>query len=383
MELDLNEFGKNYVTFKNYVFYGVILIGIIYIAVLFLGDDESIGVSFLAIQFLSSICLLLLPVSIILAFIKKTRKLGGAFLYFVAVIFLVYWWIAGLTLIHQKSGFIWSLVGIGLSLVTMGFGMFLVVVISAILHKAWSAVLIFIGFPLLSKIVMNVGVWLMEITPEQVKEKIVKFEEEQDSEIKEIEEKLNKKELELAQMDKEFENDFEDEDEDDWDEYYDNLSEEELRKELEKSEKELEDLEEQIRETQIEEAESRGELVNMMFNDSNVADFVNETYEQMDLEEGTFEKYSRDALVEWKKGNRKKSLNLYNKAIEINPDDAIDLMNRGNLKIELGLFDEGIEDLETARNINPTLPTDNAIIFKSLFSEMREVIRQKMLNNDN
>lgn len=200
MELDLNEFGKNYVTFKNYIFYGVILIGIIYIAVLFLGDDESMGVSFLVIQFLSSISLLLLPVSIILAFIKKTRKLGGAFLYFVAVIFLVYWWIAGLTLIHQKSGYIWSLVGIGLSLVTMGFGMFLVVVISAILHKAWSAVLIFIGFPLLSKIVMNVGVWLMEITPEQVREKIIKFEAEKDSELEEIEEKLNEKELELAQM---------------------------------------------------------------------------------------------------------------------------------------------------------------------------------------
>lgn len=65
MELDLNEFGKRYVTFKNYVFYGVIVLGIIYIAVLFLGDDESKGVSFLTIQFFSSFGLLLLPIGIL------------------------------------------------------------------------------------------------------------------------------------------------------------------------------------------------------------------------------------------------------------------------------------------------------------------------------
>lgn len=345
-------------------------------------------------------------------------------MYFVAVTFLVYWWIAGLTLVHQKSGVVAAIIGIGLSIFTSGFGMFLVVVISAILHKSWSGVLIFIGFPMLSKVVMNTGLWLMEITPEQVKEKILKFEEEQDSEINEIEKNLNKKESELTQMDKELEelneileNDFEDDDEDWDDEYYDSISEEEIKAEIErleieaqKFEIEAQELEKEIKEgekakqeiqekmtllnkesegykTQIEFIESlrgkdQNELYKMMQENPALKEIVFELLEDQEIEEGTYDKFVRDALIEWRKGNRETALALYNKTLEINPNDALDLLNRGNLLIEMGRFDEGITDLEKARSINPELPTQLIEMLKIMSPEVRENFRQNMLKKN-
>lgn len=431
MELDLNQFGKRYVNFTTYLLSAVILFGLVFIILLFLGDGEAAGKIFLALQMISGLVLLLLPVGIILAIIAKTRKLGGAFLYFIAVISLVYWWIAGLLLLLDKGGTVWAVVGIVSSFFTGGFGLFFVTVISAILHRSWEGVLLFIGIPLICKAVMNFSKFLMEITPAQVGQKIKLFEKKQESEIQAMDEKIEnfrikkvKKQSQVALSEEELEepedyNDYLEGDfEDELDEDYENLDEEELLLEIERLEKELAENEAKLKEeaeteatleaklrrkkeeirqanqevldarkklTEIQnnEAEIQDEIAKMMRENPAMAEIIYESLEELDLESGTSEKYSRDALIAQRKGDRIKAVALYTKALEIDSDDAINLLNRGNLLIELGRFDEGIADLEVASKINPTLPTHNAILFKNMPAEMREALRQRMIEKDN
>lgn len=85
------------------------------------------------------------------------------------------------------------------------------------------------------------------------------------------------------------------------------------------------------------------------------------------------------ALDEWRLGNRQEAYALYSQAIKWHPDHAVALLNRGNLQIEMGMFDDGIEDLEKARALDPTLPCENATLFKQLSPEMRELVRQSLL----
>lgn len=104
-------------------------------------------------------------------------------------------------------------------------------------------------------------------------------------------------------------------------------------------------------------------------------------YNKSDPEKVSLEQYKREALIEWKRGNRDKSLQLYTKAIEIDPNDGVAILNRGNLQIEMGYFDAGISDLEKVREIDPNLPWQNAVIFKMLDPETREAVRQRILRN--
>jgi hypothetical protein len=53
------------------------------------------------------------------------------------------------------------------------------------------------------------------------------------------------------------------------------------------------------------------------------------------------------------------------------------------LQLELGNFDEGIYDLERAVELDPELPTHNATLFKVMPPEMRESVRQRMLEKLN
>lgn len=438
MEVNLNQFGKRYVNFTTYLLNAVLLFGVVFILLLFLSDGEATGKIFLALQVISGFVLLLLPAGIILAIIAKTKKLGGAVLYFIAAVSLVYWWIAGLLLLLDKGGTIWAVVGIVLSFFTGGFGLFFVTVVSAILPRSWEGVLLFIGIPLLCKAVMNFSKFLMEIAPAQIEQKIKLFEKEQEREIQAIDEKIKnlrprkiEKQSQVALSDEElgesedyndyFEDDFEDELGDD----YEDLDEEELFLEIERLELETERLEKELTEnnaklkeqtetetaleiklrrkkeeveqanqevlnirkklTEIQnnETEIQNEIARMMQENPAMAEIIYESLEELDLENETAEKYSRDALIAQRKGDRIKAVALYTKALEIDSDDAINLLNRGNLLIELGRFDEGIEDLEIASEINPTLPTHNAILFKNMPDEMREAIRQKMLEKDN
>jgi hypothetical protein len=120
-------------------------------------------------------------------------------------------------------------------------------------------------------------------------------------------------------------------------------------------------------------------VLNLMHENPTFAEAVFENYKEQPLKEGTNERYERDALVAWKKGDRETALHLYNEAIDLDPDNAVALLNRGNLQIELGNFDEGIDDLERASELDPQLPTYNATLFKDMPPEMRESVRQRML----
>jgi tetratricopeptide (TPR) repeat protein len=108
-------------------------------------------------------------------------------------------------------------------------------------------------------------------------------------------------------------------------------------------------------------------------------DLVHQEYSQLDLEEGTSARNTRDAIVAWKKGDRELALRLFTTAIDIDPNDAGALLNRGNLQLELGLYESGIRDLEKAGEIDPELPWQNALLFKMLNAEERENTRQTML----
>ena len=72
-------------------------------------------------------------------------------------------------------------------------------------------------------------------------------------------------------------------------------------------------------------------------------------------------------------------MRLYDKAIDLDPDDAVALLNRGNLQLEMGRFDAGIADIEEAREMVPELPCENADLFKMLSPEMREEVRQRIV----
>jgi tetratricopeptide (TPR) repeat protein len=124
-------------------------------------------------------------------------------------------------------------------------------------------------------------------------------------------------------------------------------------------------------------------VLNLMRENPASAEAVLEDYKEKPLEEGTTERYERDALVAWKRGDRETALHLYNEAIDIDSDNAVALLNRGNLQIELGNFDEGINDLERASELDPKLPTHNATLFKDMPPEMRESVRQRMLEKLN
>ncbi len=52
-------------------------------------------------------------------------------------------------------------------------------------------------------------------------------------------------------------------------------------------------------------------------------------------------------------GNHEKAIHYYNKAIEINPQDAEAYFNRGNVKAALGNHEEAIQDYNKALEINP------------------------------
>jgi hypothetical protein len=120
-------------------------------------------------------------------------------------------------------------------------------------------------------------------------------------------------------------------------------------------------------------------VLGIMHENPAFAEAVLEEYEERPLAEGTSERYERDALVSWRGGDRETALRLYNKAIDLDRENAMALLNRGNLQIELGNFDEGISDLERASELDSELPTQNALLFKDMPSEIREAVRQRML----
>lgn len=89
-------------------------------------------------------------------------------------------------------------------------------------------------------------------------------------------------------------------------------------------------------------------------------------YEPQSLPPGTPEEIALRALTIWQNGNREAALDLYNKAITLMPDEASLYLNRGNLKMELGLIDEAIQDLQEAVSRESTLPAGNLALCNML-----------------
>lgn len=65
---------------------------------------------------------------------------------------------------------------------------------------------------------------------------------------------------------------------------------------------------------------------------------------------------NQKALQMWRLGHRQKALDYYNQAIVIAPNDAVLLLNRANLQVELGNVSEALHDYERARCGQPALP---------------------------
>jgi len=85
------------------------------------------------------------------------------------------------------------------------------------------------------------------------------------------------------------------------------------------------------------------------------------------------------ALASWRNDDRESALRSYTTALMLDSEYAVVLLNRGNLQLEMGLFEDGIADLEKARTLDPSLPCGNAEIFKHLSPDLREAVRQSML----
>lgn len=109
--------------------------------------------------------------------------------------------------------------------------------------------------------------------------------------------------------------------------------------------------------------------------------FVEDLLLEAETEEGTPERWVRDAVLSWRQGDRETALALFTSALEMDPDNGTTLLNRGNLQLEMGYFEDGIRELERARDIDPELPWQNALLFKALDSHAREMTRQATLKN--
>ena len=110
-----------------------------------------------------------------------------------------------------------------------------------------------------------------------------------------------------------------------------------------------------------------------------VEDILFEASSESGIREGTSDRYVRDAFLAWRRRDHETALDLLTKCIELDPNDGVAFLNRGNLQLEMGYFEDGIADLERARDIDPELPWQNALVFKMLKPEARERARQAML----
>jgi tetratricopeptide (TPR) repeat protein len=135
-----------------------------------------------------------------------------------------------------------------------------------------------------------------------------------------------------------------------------------LREEILNEEQRLDDEFDQVL-TDIEQAKSNAEVVRLQ----KEVDKVKAEYEAM------------CALASWRNDDRESALRSYTTALMLDSEYAVALLNRGNLQLEMGLFENGIADLEKARMLDPSLPCGNADIFKHLSPDLREAVRQSML----
>jgi tetratricopeptide (TPR) repeat protein len=75
-----------------------------------------------------------------------------------------------------------------------------------------------------------------------------------------------------------------------------------------------------------------------------------------DIPAGSYAHEVREAQKAWKLSRRSVALEYYNRAVELRASDAITLLNRGNLLLELGRPHEALSDLEAAERLDVNIP---------------------------
>jgi hypothetical protein len=81
------------------------------------------------LTYASEIALFILPLTIVLACISKTRTLGGALLFLSGAVWLMLLWFFSLFLIYQYKGVWWCSLGVALSVPSLGYGMILLLIV--------------------------------------------------------------------------------------------------------------------------------------------------------------------------------------------------------------------------------------------------------------
>jgi tetratricopeptide (TPR) repeat protein len=85
-------------------------------------------------------------------------------------------------------------------------------------------------------------------------------------------------------------------------------------------------------------------------------DTVRDTYLRENFSHDPSEQLVQNALRLWREGQRLEALEVFSRAIKQTPENSILLLNRANLNVELGNFNEALSDFERARTGQPRLP---------------------------
>ena len=83
----------------------------------------------------------------------------------------------------------------------------------------------------------------------------------------------------------------------------------------------------------------------------------------INLDKSNSEAYALLGLVYTFREQYDLAINKLNRAIELNPNDAGSLANRGQILLWAGRTDEAVLSLETARQFDPNLPYGNFMFF--------------------
>lgn len=160
--------GNWQILLTNNTLNAALLIGVVYMGLTFFGAQEAAG-SYIAlpVMYASGASTFFLPIALILLLIRSGRKAGGAMLYLISSSWLIWLWLFAFTFLYQKLGTWVALLGVALSLVSSGKGLFVVFALVALVNGMWSALLVILGAVVLCRVVSNAGKSFMGLRPSE------------------------------------------------------------------------------------------------------------------------------------------------------------------------------------------------------------------------
>jgi len=142
--------------------------GVVFMLLFLFGGEEPSGkYILLPIMYVSGGSILLLPLALIFAAIKRTRAAGGALFYIIASLSIMWLWLFALISLYQNAGKWPAVIGFIVSLFSSGLGMFAVFGLMAIVSGQWTAALLLVGAAALCRVVSNLGKSLMGLRPSE------------------------------------------------------------------------------------------------------------------------------------------------------------------------------------------------------------------------